>query len=371
MTAPPRPRYDVEQLKRDHPIEEVIGRAGIELRPNGRAFVGRCPFHVDGGRPNLYVYPDGGHFYCYRCGAGGDAIAFLMRLNGISFTDACERIGGLPQSDEHRSDEHRPRSRSQSRTERRWDRLALDEQVVMNTAAAVYHRALWREPRSLAYLRERGIPDWTIRTCALGYADGHSLESYLRRHSGLRIAQELGLLGQSDRQAGGGSPREFLGGRIVVPEIRGGQCVWMIGRALQDNERRPKYLALGGERPILGYERAAGRRAAFLCEGVFDYLTAVAWRLPAFSPCGTHLPSERLGFLARAEVVYGVFDADTAGEQASARTADLLGSRWRPIPLPAGCDLNDLGRRPDGRALFFKLLESVRTRPKAGGNHAA
>ena len=105
--------------------------------------------------------------------------------------------------------------------------------------------------------------------------------------------------------------------------------------------------------------------------GLANYLTAVAWRLPAFSPCGTHLPAERLGFLARAEVVYGVFDADTAGEQASARTADLLGPLWRPVPLPAGCDLNDLGRRPDGRALFFELLETVRTSPKAGGDHAA
>ncbi len=358
-------RYDVEQLKRDHPIDAVVARAGIDLRPSGRALVGRCPFHVDGGRPNLYVYPDHGNFYCYRCGAGGDAIAFLMRLNGISFTEACARLGGLPRSEAKSS---RPPRRTP--TERRWDRLALDEQVMMNTAAAIYHRALWREPRALAYLRERGIPDWTIRACAIGYADGHSLEGYLRRRSGLRVAQELGLLGQADRQNGGRAPREFLVGRIVVPELRGGQCIWMIGRILDEDARRPKYLALGGERPILGYERAAGRRAVFLCEGVFDYLTAVAWRLPAFSPCGTHLPAERLGFLARAQVVYGVFDADEAGAQASARMAAVLASRWRPVPLPAGCDLNDLGQRRDGRARFFDLLAAVRRNGKAGGTHA-
>ena len=80
---------------------------------------------------------------------------------------------------------------------------------------------------------------------------------------------------------------------------------------------------------------------------------------------------ERLAGWLQRRGLEPVFDADTAGEQASARTSDLLGPRWRPIPLPAGCDLNDLGRRPDGRALFFELLESVRTRPKAGGNHAA
>jgi DNA primase len=144
----------------------------------------------------------------------------------------------------------------------------------------------------------------------------------------------------------------------------------MIGRALGQDERRTKYLALRGERPILGYERAAGRRAVFLCEGVFDYLTAVVWRLPAFSPCGSHLPPAQLGFLARAEVVYGVFDADEAGAQAAERMAELLGSRWRPLRLPTGCDLNDLGRRRDGRAVFYDLLAEARAARKPEGNDA-
>ena len=87
---------------------------------------------------------------------------------------------------------------------------------------------------------------------------------------------------------------------------------------------------------MLGFERAVGRQEAFLCEGVFDYLTAVSWRLPAFSPCGTHLPAERLGFLARAERVYGVFDGDEAGRAAAARFGEHLGERWRPLRLPDG-----------------------------------
>ncbi|MGH2354955.1 MAG: toprim domain-containing protein [Chloroflexota bacterium] len=113
---------------------------------------------------------------------------------------------------------------------------------------------------------------------------------------------------------------------------------------------------------MLGWERAAGQREAFLCEGVFDYLTAVSWRLPACSPCGTQLPADRLGFLARAVAVYGVFDGDAAGREATWRFGELLGARWRPIALPDGLDLNDLGRRPDGRALFFRLLAEARRR---------
>ena len=347
-------RWDPERVRREHPVADLITRSGVELRPAGRALVGRCPFHADGGRPNLYVYPESQRWWCYRCGIGGDVIDYMRRRENLTFAEACQRLSGaasLPS--------RAPEAHSQKR-ERRWDRLTLEEQVVMNIASTVYQHCLWRAPSMLTYLRERGIPDRVIRECALGYADGHSLEAYLRRRSGLRTAQELGLLRKPGARDGARPLSEHLAGRVVVPEIRGGQCIWFIGRAMQDNSDRPKYLALGGERPVLGYERAAGQCQVFLCEGVFDYLAAVSWKLPAFSPCGTHLPAERLGFLARADVIYGVLDGDAAGSEAAQRFAQIMGKRWRALPLPDGCDLNDLARRPDGRETFFRLLADAR-----------
>ena len=89
-------RIDTGQLKRAHPVEEVVCRYGIELRPVGRALVGRCPFHADGGRPNLHVYPGNASWYCYRCTSGGDVISFVMRLEGLGFRDAvARRVGGV------------------------------------------------------------------------------------------------------------------------------------------------------------------------------------------------------------------------------------------------------------------------------------
>jgi DNA primase len=120
---------------------------------------------------------------------------------------------------------------------------------------------------------------------------------------------------------------------------------------------------------VLGYERAAGQRQVFLCEGVFDYLTAVSWKLPAFSPCGTHLSAERLGFLARADVIYGVMDGDDAGTEAAARFSDQIGRRWQPLHLPDGCDLNDLAQRPDGRRQFFDVLAAARQKAGRGNGH--
>jgi hypothetical protein len=94
--------------------------------------------------------------------------------------------------------------------------------------------------------------------------------------------------------------------------------------------------------------------------GLVNWLTAVSWNLSAFSTCGTDFPFDRLGWLARARVIFGVLDADSAGNAAAARFASALGRRWVPIQLPDGTDLNDLGCRSDGRALFFRLVSAAR-----------
>src|SRR5207302_2545301 len=82
---------------------------------------------------------------------------------------------------------------------------------------------------------------------------------------------------------------------------------------------------------ILGFERAAGQREVFLVEGAFDWLTAVSWNLPAFSTCGTDFPADRLGWLARARVIFGVLDADRGGREAAERFGSVLGRRWVPL----------------------------------------
>lgn len=241
----------------------------------------------------------------------------------------------------------------------------------MNRALEVYAEALWRSPEALDYVRGRAIPDEITRECGLGFADGHSLLEALDGGA-LGIAERLGLLRRARRD---GSRREFFAGRVVVPEIRAGNSIWLIGRTIAPNHAGPRYLALEGERPILGYERAAGAKEVFLCEGVFDWLTAISWGLPAFSPCGTSLPADRLGLLARAEIIWGVLNGDDAGEEAARRFASQLGDRFRAVALPRGRDLNDLATSEalyeDLRRLFGSASRPSKERSSRLSAHAA
>jgi len=365
MSVVARPnRYDAEAIKRRCSLAEVVAARVGKLTPSGpHAYKALCPFHDDR-NPSLFVDERDGHFHCFGCKARGDVIDFVRRIDGLGFAEACERLAGLQGQLVVRNSTPGADRRALGGTEagldtavRQWDRLRLEEQAVMNLAQAVYRHVLRRTPEALEYLRVRGIPERVVHKCGLGYADGRSLEAHLRRRDALDTAQQIGLL---NHIKDGETCREFFAGRIIIPEFRGDQCIWMIGRPPGDTAGRPKYLALGGERPVLGWERAAGRQEVYLCEGVVDYLTAVSWDLPAFSPCGTSLPDERLGFLARAHIVWGVLDGDDAGRAAAERFGRQLGHRWHPLRLPEGQDLNDLGQQEGGADIFASLVRAAR-----------
>src|SRR5260370_40278468 len=85
-------RIDTDALKLAHPIGEVVARYGIELKRHGRAMVGRCIFHPDGGRPNLYVYADSESWRSYRCGIGGDCLAVNMHAQDIRLRETAEPL---------------------------------------------------------------------------------------------------------------------------------------------------------------------------------------------------------------------------------------------------------------------------------------
>lgn len=342
-------RIDTESLKRGYPVDELITRYGIELRPAGRSLVGRCPFHPDGGRPNLYVYHASQSWYCFRCGIGGDVISFVERIEGLGFRDAVARI----RSDQPRrplvppppQPVRRPRMQRSLPSAR-----GPAERACLAAAVELYHNRLLGDPVALAYVEGRGLDHATLERCRVGYASGDELVAYLRWHRlPARAAIRVGLLGRDGR--------ERLAGRVVVPEIRAGQPVWLIGRALDLAGSGPKYLGLPGRKPLVGWEAVADSRTVYLVEGVFDWLTLLSWELPALALVGTHLRAEAVRALARFERVYVVLDNDEAGRAATAALVGTLGRRATPLVIPGVKDVAELAPRPDGRAIFTHTLQ--------------
>jgi DNA primase len=370
---------DTAALKRERPLADVVAAYGIPLRPQGIGrFWALCPFHAER-TPSFCVDvrdPEVSHYHCFACQAHGDVIDFVRQRENCSFVEACERLGARDRPPAH----HPVSPRAARNSGRRWDLLPADsvEGRVLELAARIFSRTLSEHARARDYLIRRGVSSELAHRQRLGFADGRSFLQALRQSAGdaedggslVALAEAMGLVTRRPDDGIHYGYREFFFDRLMIPELRDGRPIWFIGRAIEEpaepgadasGRRRPKYLSLPGERPILGLEHAVGRQTAYLVEGPFDLLAAIGWGLPAFAICGTHVPPERLPTLGGAVAIYGVFDSDRAGQSAAERFAPLMGAKWRPVQLPNGMDLAELAARGQpGRDLFEALVGRAR-----------
>ena len=344
-------RIDTAALKRAHAVEDVIARYGIELKRQGRALVGRCPFHADGGRPNLHVFAATQTWWCFRCCVGGDVLKFVMLAEEIGFREAVDRLGGVAC----------PSLRATPRQLTRPPAAAhegcdTEGPAVLGAALTLYHNNLLSEPRALAYLSRRGLDMSTIVNCRLGYAAGDQLASYLRwNRLPIGPALRVGLLTRTGA--------EFLAGRIVVPNLRGIRRTWLIGRHIDDEPvgEAPLHLGLPGTKPLLGLEDARDSPTAVIVEGSFDYLTLRMWGYPVVATLGTYLRPDLIDALRIFDRQYLVLDNDDAGVEATLTLHEALGPTSKPVALPDGVkDPAELATRTDGREVFAAaLLQAV------------
>ena len=337
-------RDEIERIKAENPIAEVVSRY-IPLRGGGRTLSGHCPFHDDR-KASFVVYPESGRWWCFACNFGGDVIEFIQRIEGVSFKEALEILGGGKLPEPKRS----------TPTPRRWRRppgrergpkLDKEDYRVLKAAAVFYHTAIFANRRALRYVLSRGISLPTIRRCMVGYARGDRLARYLSfKGLPLERAHDLGLLTPYG---------EFFRERVIVPEWdRSGRIIHMGGRTLMGEE--PKYLFLPGlPKPLYGL-RQLREEAVFVVEGIFDYLTLLDWGYQAVCLLGSHLKEEYIHLLRRYPV-YLALDNDQAGRAAARELAKRLPGA-KIISLPEGVkDPNELGQREDGREIFAELVK--------------
>ena len=341
---------DIPALKARHSLGAVVEESGVRLRGRGRVRQGVCPFH-DEGEGSFTVYGDSERFFCFGCGAGGDVLDFVQRVEGLSLPEAIRRLNGSPHH-ANPSATGRPRRRPSSGSSRQLT-LPPRDPGMLTAAARFYTRELRHNPEGRGYLASRGIGlDGALRL-GIGYAPGRGL----RRHLELAGFGEAGL---RDSGLFLGREVERFAGMIVVPDVSDGLVRWLGGRAL-DPGAVPRFQAPPGPKPVLGLGRL-GRapRWAVLTEGLVDWLVLAHWGVPACAALGTRGLERVAGALMGCPRVFLAFDADDAGVEATERLRDLLGPRAAAVTLPRGVgDVAELASLATGRDLFLRLLEKA------------
>jgi DNA primase len=324
---------DVQHIRDHAPIDDVVGEYVQLKSAGGGQKKGLCPFH-DEKSPSFHVTPSKGYFHCFGCQTGGDVIAFLMKIDHLTFTETIERladrIGYTLRYEESGSAPSGP-SVNRSRLVAANALAASFFQEQLNTSPDAAHG------RDL--LTKRGFDKNACQTFGVGYAPDSwdSLTKYLRA-AGYTI-EELELAGLS--KMGERGPIDKFRNRLTWP-IRdiSGDVVGFGARKLASDEedQGPKYLNTS-ETPIykksqvlygldMAKKEIAKKRQVVIVEGYTDVMAAqLAGITTAVATCGTAFGAEHIRIIRRllmdddafrGEVIF-TFDGDAAGQKAAMR----------------------------------------------------
>ena len=334
---------DIAALKSRHPLGDTVEAAGVELTGRGRVRQGVCPFHTES-EGSFTVYGDTERWWCFGCGAGGDVLDFVQRVEGIGLPEAIRRLqagGGLT---------------VRSGEDPEWRPTAapgfVRDPAALTVAARFYAGQLRRSWEAREYLASRGVGGGAAARLGLGYAPGEGLRTHLES-AGFR-AERLSRSGLFTARG------ERFAGKIVVPDAAGGIARWMAGRAIAHGAS-PRFQALPGTKPVLGLALLGSAPPwVVLTEGLFDWVALAGWGLPACAALGTQAAEHIAASLRGCGRVFLAFDADDAGREMTGHLAALLGRRAAPVTLPGGIsDAAELAARPGGRPAFMRALKAA------------
>lgn len=354
-------------------IKEILDKTDIVdlikdylpgLKKMGSNYKTLCPFHSEK-TPSFTVNQNKQMFFCFGCGTGGDAIAFLMKIENITFGEAIKKLAARAG-------------------------VTLEENYIKNLSASEMEKINIKKTLSLAnsfyrdliksaegkealnYLYQRGFKDETLRNFSVGFCgkDGYSLLENLKKHAiknnELRAA---GLI--TTREDGHIS--EIFRNRIMFP-IRNfnGDIIGFGGRILESG--MPKYLnspenMLFSKRKVLYglYESLPSIRKlkkAIIVEGYMDVLMMHQYGMTiTVSPLGTSLTHDQCNILKRySDEAWLIFDPDEAGIKAAIKAADTMeesGLYPKIVLLPDNKDPDEFIKE-NGIESMTKLIENAK-----------
>ena len=323
---------DIALVREKSPIDDVIGEH-VQLRnAGGGNLKGICPFH-DEKSPSLSVSPGRGLFHCFGCGAGGDVIRFVERIEHLDFSDAVERLANRANIQLRYDDAGSGPARPQGQRSRL---------IAAHAAAAAFYSEQLRTPEALVareFLAARGFDEAAAAAYGCGFApDGwDSLTKHLLAKG--FSANELttgGLARPSQR----GSLIDRFHRRLLWPirDLAGDVVGFGARRLFDDDKVEAKYLNTP-ETPIykksqllygvdVAKKEIARQHRAVIVEGYTDVMAChLAGVTTAIASCGTAFGSEHVGIIRRllmdsdaftGEVIF-TFDGDAAGMKAAER----------------------------------------------------
>lgn len=349
------PHEYIEELVQRSDIVDTV-QSYVQLRHRGRTHSGLCPFHNEK-TPSFVVYPETQSFYCFGCGAGGDVITFMKKINNVDYLEAVKMLAaraGMPLPEE---DDKTGRLRSRI--------ISINKDT-----ARFYFKSLNSDAGRIgrAYWRGRGLSDATIKRFGLGYAPDsfHATRDHLM---GLGYTEDELLASGIIKRSQKGTTFDFFRNRCMIPifDLRG-NVIAFSGRKLDPEQPGGKYvnspetLVYKKSRTLfaLNFAKKSQEKRYILCEGNLDAISLhQAGFTTTVAGCGTALTGEQVKLLSEyADEVVLCYDSDEAGQKATRRAIELLSAspiKISVLNIPNAKDPDEFIKK-FGRERFEMLL---------------
>ena len=322
---------DVNYVRDHSPIDEVVGDYVQLKNAGGGQKKGLCPFH-DEKSPSFHVTPSKGFYHCFGCQVGGDVIAFIMKLEHLTFMETVERL----------ADRIGYTLRYESSGSSSGPVINRSRLVAANNAAAIFYQEQIQLPAAQHgrdFLTKRGFDRDAAKSFNVGYAPDEWDGLYKHLKGQGFSDEELTLAGLIKEGSKGQIDR--YRNRLIWPvKDISGDVVGFGARKLASDEvdQGPKYLN-SPETPIykknqilygldISKKEIAKSRQVVIVEGYTDVMAAhLAGVTTAVATCGTAFGDEHIRIIRRllmdadafrGEVIF-TFDGDAAGQKAALR----------------------------------------------------
>lgn len=355
----------IEDIKARNDIENVIS-SYITLKRAGSNYNGLCPFHSEK-TPSFTVFPSTQSFYCFGCGAGGDAITFVMRMENLDYISAVRTLA-------ERSGITIPENATNASGKREVTRSRVLE---MNKEAAKYFRNALFDSKfgaeAMDYLvNKRKLSTTVIKHFGLGFAPNSfgALHDHLKK---LGYTDDEMVAGFLCGKGKNNSTYDYFRNRIMFPIIDvSGNIVAFGGRVMDNSE--PKYLNTSDTPAFkksknlfaLNYAKNHCESTMILCEGYMDVIALHAAGFEnAVATLGTAITSEQARIFSRyTKKVVISYDSDQAGQRAADKAFKLLqevGVDVKILKMEGAKDPDEFIKK-FGATKFTALLDDSKSR---------